>query len=337
MTVMVFQGDKGELFWERVKAHRGLLRSALTVREKCGPERDQASLELITFLANAGFGEDEILGHGFPSRYDYFAGLHSLNPNSFRLFVSQVELAVEIRGRSVSETLQLGHAHGYSTVVPVNEAGFKDYMTNTVSQFNFDQRYVLRHGCSDDELCFVHIEGLFFFPALAWVGDCVGSVEILGGTPSSAGLMSQLFYQIASLTRAMAWRFDGARQCDVVCPRGPGSLPILTTETNGDMGQEFVRDFGFKRPKEWVHDFCPGFLVKPFLDQSLEGHPKYLMDISDLNDPGFRPERHNLLRQILSMIMSDKADSLSWGVTAKRTTAGPRGRQESKTEMGRSE
>ena len=306
MTILLLQGEFGEAFWERVKDRLDLLRHASTVKRMTGRDRANATIELTAWLARAGFGDDEVLANGFRSRFDYFEKLQRANPNSLRLFLSDREILARVRGNRASEFIRVGHAAGYSAVVPLTRVGFEGYLTNRISEFAM-RDHLIGEDAPDTDQTYIHIEGLFHLPSIVRPEARAGRLEVIGEELQPRGLMQQLVKHVADhAPRLRVLRDSKSGEARIETKRG-GLLPFLTAETNGQDGERLVSHAGFQRPSDRFSEEFPGLGFVS--DITLEGYPKYVLDLSSLNRSGLNPRSRAALTRLTAMVASAQRET----------------------------
>jgi len=272
------KGHEGKLLWDRVKDCAGLVARATRFSTLKGDDRRQVEVDLITYLANAGFGGYTSPASDEEDRRTYFAHLDQANPDIFNLICvpDQVELVVHPKV-GTAHTVQLGNAIGYSTVIPVTEDAFWRYCEPTEprfflykeinagldpheAQFVFNPDMIIRkteEGNDQGDPGYLFVEGLFFLPFLGYktkdARECV-AVEIL--SPSvfreerdlTMLYLDAVFGHIACLIGEIPSLPRGKPGIEAL-PKNLGRFPRFITGTNPEenVGAALIAMLGFQR------------------------------------------------------------------------------------------
>ena len=118
MTVN-FRGRQGRVLWDRIKDHRGLLEYASAIGSASGEELRQAEVAMVAFMLAAAFGYDSSSDKKYGSKLKRLDYLSRINPDIYRLSVTEEELMVEVECDHGTEVLNLGHTEGFSAVLPL--------------------------------------------------------------------------------------------------------------------------------------------------------------------------------------------------------------------------
>lgn len=266
MAYMRFEGEAARRLWRNIKDDLDLLENALVLKHLSGPERAQAELQLITFLANAGFGEADVLAHRHTCRRE--------------LLDSNEPLTVEIVRGDESKRLELGCAIGYSAIIPLTENGYREYMTNQVSAFQFTERHIIRPEQVPAAPCYIYGEGVFHFQSLADPEQFPAHVYESHVQPKDR-IYNHLFRHVKHFLPRLLLSDDEPR----LQTESPGQMPIFVFADNGVMARSLMK-FGFVPPST-------------FPDKGIAGYPRYLMDLADYNRADVDTERKHSMEKAL--------------------------------------
>ena len=317
MTILVFPGDFGEFFWERIKDGLDLLRAGPRIRELTGADRERATVELIAWLARAGFGDDEVEANGFESRLAYFEDLQRRNPNVLRLLPSDGEIVIRIAGRRTSRMIRVGFAAGYTAVMPITREGFVNYLTNRTSQFRLGA-HVLPADAADESRTHYHIEGLFHLPTMGRQAESRGRGGSLGVVPSSAGLFHQLASYLRDLLPELRFVPDANAVNRRVFTTARGPLSCFSAEANGAIGTRMLSRLEFRPPSLVFPELSP-------IDETIEGHPRFVLDSSRIPPEALDPRGFHPLGLLSSFIIRPRSEAGPVGTGRRERPATPLG------------
>lgn len=184
MIKITVRGHEGRHLWDRVKNCLGLVKNARKLSKLKESERRSLELDLITFIANLGFGEYSSPAYPHLGRRQYFGGLDDANRDTLNLVLcpDEVQLVVYKDANTPPETILLGNAIGYSNRIPITEDAYREYCNfkpgHAASRFflyksdgegNLDfDRIVPREDVAANITGYVYLEGIFFLPFLGY-------------------------------------------------------------------------------------------------------------------------------------------------------------------------
>ena len=203
--------------------------------------RDEIGLKRWTLLANAGFGQTEIIARGFGDRLAYHGRLVSLNADAGMLLrpTEPTEVVLDLGDEEVS--FELRDAIGYSSILPLTEAGYDGYVAGSLSAFEFMGEHVLAVDQVPGSPCYIYLEGLFYFPALGAFELRSEEVVLANVPPTSVPLITLHFEHMARFAPRLDFDESGR-----VMARAAEGVPIILCCTNGDSGDALVRHVGFE-------------------------------------------------------------------------------------------
>lgn len=267
--------------WENVKAHLHLLRHASSLHPtNANPQHE---LEVITFLANMGFGESDVLARRGTTREQYFADLHHINSDIFMLHYGNESLTIELKlGNRVPERLELGLARGYSTVSCLSERGHAAYMGNEVSAFQFTEQHIIHQGVIFPDPCYIYGEGLFHVGALtkAYYFKRRGRIRNISVEPPFT-IMPGLFRHIGRFMPRIGISDNGRK-----ITTSPDIMPKVIFADNGWMADQLIAR-GFEAPRYYP-------------EKGIAGYPRYVLDLSVYNDPELPDAKRKSLSKLVN-------------------------------------
>lgn len=286
MTYMQFEGDLARRLWHYVKNDLDLLQHARELDSLTGLALRKAELELITFLALAGFGEEDVIKRRGVRRREYFAALSEINPDIFYLRYAREEIDIHIDLGTEQHELNLGRACGYTTLVPLTQIGYWEYMSNKVSAFQFEERHITRPGDVPAKPCYVYGEGAFHISAYAnrhHYPEGVTAVRASNDRQPEWSLVRQLKEHVKRFLPELILAEDGR----VLRTEPEGRIPAFLFADNGVMAKAWI-DRGFTEPPA------------PFPRNGMAGYPRYALDLADYNREDVDEKRKETIGNLMA-------------------------------------
>jgi hypothetical protein len=280
-------GTAAEKFWAHVKQdHLRLLDNALVLRDLPEKNRREVVLNLITFLANCAFGEEDVLKHRGKTRREYFSELSAINPGIFNLMRAPRNVVLEVELNGETQILKLGQAIGYSAIIPLTVAGYNAYMANRIAAFEFNADHILSpHGY--DDICCLYGEGAFHLSALGMKFDAAGVTipQELRGI-SKTGPMTEIFQHASRLLPRLEVDDDGR-----LTSHQSGPLPSVLFADNGGI-VDVLKKRGFTLPSDGSSETGKAKLKR------------YVFNTADYNRSDIARPRSDQIHQLVDSYLS---------------------------------
>ncbi len=256
----------------------------------CPEELTFAKIQIAAFLEELAFGIADSMFDNYNECFiDYYKKMQILNSAFIRVLLDRddVDLLIRRRSRKVRFTnlLNLAAVRGLTTVVPLTEKGYHDYMNNIVSEHAFIREHVAPCFMPYGDRCYVYIEGLFYLlGGGSFETNDSDAFSIEGVERRKSDIVIQLFQHIASVTPRL-FRND----FDEISTVRTCRLPIFICNTYTKFGEILVRKAGFVRRGE-----------------DKDKHPRYELDLAEYNQLEAGSERKKAIRKVVCILQEQR-------------------------------
>jgi hypothetical protein len=130
MSLIVFGEAAQAAIWKNVLGHLDLIRRPPDPRVMNERDLRAAEINLLTFIVIAAWRHNPISDREYRNLFDRFRYLNDVNPDIFRVVYSDDDVVISMCKVAGGQNLHLGRVIGFTTVLPLTESGYRNYLQN---------------------------------------------------------------------------------------------------------------------------------------------------------------------------------------------------------------